>query len=332
MTDMDAAVKPTAVASQRRYLIDDDSKIGEARRAAHALANYAIDAQTAGRVAIAASELATNVLRHGGGGELLLQSLGTDSDCVELLSIDRGPGMSDIERCLRDGYSTGGTMGTGLGAVRRLADEFDIHSVPGEGTVVLARFGKPPALRHGAINLAMHGEIDCGDSWHLVSDGERIALLVVDGLGHGSPAAEAARVAVQCFASRPFASPQEQMLAANAALSKTRGGAAACALLQGASLSYAGIGNISAALVSPGKSQGLVSHAGTLGRQARRAQQFEYSRPPGTLLIMHSDGLSARWNLREQGALISRHPAIIAAVLYRDHAREHDDATVVVVA
>jgi anti-sigma regulatory factor (Ser/Thr protein kinase) len=330
---VEAAVKSIPTAAQLRYVIDDESKIGEARRAAQVLANYEIDAETAGRVAIATSELATNALRHGGGGEILIQAIGIqDSIQIEVLAVDRGPGMTDIERCMRDGYSTGGTMGTGLGAVRRLANEFDIHSIPGEGTVVMARFGSPLALRFGAVNIAMHGEIDCGDAWRLTTDGKHIALFVVDGLGHGTLAAEAARTGAEAFMAKPFAPPQEVMLRADAAMSRTRGGAAACALLNGSSLAYAGIGNIGGTLVSPGKSQGLVSHAGTLGRQARRSQQFEYQREPGAMLIMHSDGLSARWNLRERPGLLSHHPAIVAAVLYRDFGRDRDDSTVVVIA
>jgi anti-sigma regulatory factor (Ser/Thr protein kinase) len=333
VTAVEAALKTYAGRSQVSFLIDDESKVGEARRAAQTLANFEFDTETAGRVAIVATELANNLLRHAGGGELLLQTLGTDgSATVEILAVDRGPGMSSVEHCMRDGYSTGGTMGTGLGAVRRLADEFDIHSIPGHGTVVMARFGKGLKVRHGAISIPMHGEVSNGDAWHVTSDGEYTAVIVVDGLGHGLLAGEAAQAGVSAFLTNPYAPPKDIMLSAGAAMSKTRGGAAACALIRGTSLDYAGVGNISGALVSKGRSQGLVSHAGTLGMRARRSQQFVYQREPGMLLVMHSDGLSARWNLREQPDLLGRHPAIIAAVLYRDHGRNRDDATVVVIA
>ena len=130
----------------------------------------------------------------------------------------------------------------------------------------------------------------------------------------------------------PSLPPQEIMVRANGLMSKTRGGAAACARLVGDNVSYAGVGNISGTLVSAGKSQGLVSHNGTLGLHQRRTQQFEYQREPGALLIMHSDGVSARWDLKNRADLLARHPAIIAARLYRDHGRGRDDATVVVVA
>lgn len=329
---MDLNVTTRVGSVQQRHVIDDSSKVGEARRAAQTLANFELNAEIAGKVTIAASELANNLLLHASGGELLIQTLGDDdSAVVELLAIDRGPGMSSIERCLSDGYSTAGTPGTGLGAVRRLATEFDIHSVPGEGTIVMARFGAGTGARYGAVSIALEGEIDCGDAWSLMQDSRGLALFVVDGLGHGTFAAEAARAAVGAFASGPFAEPQEIMVRANGLMSKTRGGAAACARLAGDRVSYAGVGNISATLISPGKSQGLVSHNGTLGLHKRRTQQFEYVREPGALLIMHSDGVSARWDLKNRADLLVRHPAIIAAALYRDHGRERDDATVVVV-
>jgi anti-sigma regulatory factor (Ser/Thr protein kinase) len=329
---MEVAVTIRPPTTQLRHVIDDSSKVGEARRAAQTLANYEFDADIAGKVALAATELANNLLLHAGGGELLIQAIGADDpQAIELLAIDRGPGMADVARCLSDGYSTAGTPGTGLGAVRRLADHFDIHSAPGEGTVVMARFGAADDFRVGAVNIALEGEIESGDAWAIARDASGVALMVVDGLGHGTFAAEAARVAIETFRANPFAPPQEILLRANGLMSKTRGGAAACARLSGDNLTYAGVGNISGALVSQGKSQGLVSHNGTLGLNQRRTQQFEYRREPGGILVMHSDGVSARWELKKNADLLSRHPAVIAGVIYRDHARGRDDATVVVV-
>jgi anti-sigma regulatory factor (Ser/Thr protein kinase) len=329
---MEVAVTARVRTAQQRHVIDDSSKVGEARRAAHTLANFEFSAEIAGKVSIAATELANNLLLHARGGELLIQILGDeDSPVVELLAIDRGPGMDDVERCLRDGYSTAGTPGTGLGAVRRLATEFDIHSAPGEGTIVMARFGNTGGMRLGAVNRVVEGEIECGDAWSLRQDAQGFALFVVDGLGHGTFAAEAARVAVGAFEANPFAQPQDILVRANGLMSKTRGGAAASARVVGDQVSYCGVGNISGVLISHGKSQGLVSHNGTLGLNQRRTQQFEYRREPGAFLIMHSDGVSARWDLKHRADLLARHPAIIAAALYREHGRERDDATVVVV-
>lgn len=329
---MDAAVKSQPYTSQQRFVVDDASKVGEARRAAQTLANFETSAEMAGKVAIAATELANNLLTHAGGGELLLQKLGTNgTTTIELLAIDRGPGMTDVARCMSDGYSTAGTPGTGLGAIRRLASEFDIHSAPGEGTVVMARFGKPAAFRYGGVSVPLEGEIHCGDAWHVIHDDNDIAVIVIDGLGHGTFAAEAAVAGIGAFEAAPFGEPVETMTRANALMSKTRGGAAACARIVGERVSYSGIGNITGYLVSSGKSQGLVSHNGTLGLNPRRAQQFEYLRPESGILVMHSDGVSARWDLKSRPDVLACHPAVIAGLLYRDHGRGRDDSTVVVI-
>ena len=328
---MEVAVKQPPAAAQQRFVIDDPSKVGEARRAAQALASFEFSAEVAGKVAIVATELATNILRHAGTGELLVQALAAeDGALIELLALDKGPGMADIAACLRDGYSTGGTSGTGLGAVRRLASEFDIHSQPGEGTVVMARFGAKPPLEYGAINVALEGEIDCGDGWAVEQSEGVSAVMIADGLGHGTFAAEAARVAITSFRGDPFAPPQEILTRTNGLMSKTRGGAVACARLEDGKLSYAGFGNVAGVVLTQDSSQGLVSHNGTLGMSQRRQQQFEYRYSPGSLLVMHSDGISARWELKKRPDLLRCHAAIIAAAIYRDHARGTDDSTIVV--
>jgi anti-sigma regulatory factor (Ser/Thr protein kinase) len=317
---------------QRRHLIEEESQIGEARRDAQRLAMaYGLDATQTGQVAIAATELATNLYRHGSGGEMLLQPVRAgDTEAIELLAIDKGRGMSNVSRCLGDGYSTGGTAGTGLGAVQRMSVEFDIHSVPGEGTVVMSRVGASAAARFGAISIAVTGETECGDGWALAQEPDSLTLMLVDGLGHGSLAAAAAECAQRAFAEGSGDTPHELLQRAHRALAGTRGAAAAVARLGAkGSVSYAGVGNITGYLVGE-KSQGLVSHNGTLGLTVPRLQQFEYERSDDACLVMHSDGISARWDLRKDAALRHRHPAIIAAVLYRDHARSRDDATVVV--
>jgi anti-sigma regulatory factor (Ser/Thr protein kinase) len=331
---MEIATQLQVARTQRRHLIEDSSAVGEARRDTQRLASaHGLDQTSSAKAAIAATELANNIWLHGGGGELLIAQTGTESaPAVELIAIDRGRGMNNVERCLQDGYSTAGTAGTGLGAVRRLASEFDIYSVPQRGTLVVARVGSKAVLRMGAISVPMLGEIECGDSWSLASEPDMTALMVVDGLGHGPFAAQAAQCATGAFAAGPFEGPGSIVGRAHRAMTGTRGAAAACARLQGeGSLQYAGIGNISGALVSGDQSRGLMSHNGTLGVGSPRIQQLEYPRPPHALLVMHSDGISARWNLFDHEGLMSCHPAIIAALLYRDHSRGHDDATVVVV-
>jgi serine phosphatase RsbU (regulator of sigma subunit) len=256
-----------------------------------------------------------------------------------VLGIDQGPGMADIDRCMRDGFSTGGTAGTGLGAVARLSSTFDIYSMPAQGTVLMSRTAMPSSaprkatVQLGAICVAVDGEIECGDNWCVVDGATGVSMLIADGLGHGAGAATASKAAVRAFLSGPLETPSKVMTTLHGVVSGTRGAAAACALLHpdAATIDYAGVGNICGCVVIDGKQRGMASHNGTLGLKLPRTQQFEYRWPPDSCVVMHSDGLSARWNLGMYPGLVRHHPATIAGVLYRDFARKRDDATVVVV-
>lgn len=329
---------------QSRMALSDDSQIGECRRSAKRLIEgYHFDEVSAGRISIIATELATNIVRHAGQGEILMQVLddGRNPE-FELLAIDRGPGMQDVDACMRDGYSTGGTAGQGLGAVSRLSNTFDVFSSSGQGTVVLSRSerdrvtreasGPRSTLEFGALSLAMAGEIECGDTWRIADDGARVGLLVADGLGHGPLAASASQAAAAAFNEHPFDDPSLSMQRLHRALSGTRGAAAACAVLHAPALrlDYAGVGNIAGTVVTRERSRGMVSHNGTLGLQLLRTRQFEYEWPLGSRVVMHSDGLSARWSLSTYPGLHLRHSAVIAGVLYRDFGRPRDDITVVI--
>jgi anti-sigma regulatory factor (Ser/Thr protein kinase) len=331
--------------SQTRTSVEDPSHVGSCRRAAQHLAEACqFDETLVGRVGIVASELANNLVKHAGRGELLMQAIyDTGSITIELVSIDRGPGMQ-VERCMRDGFSTGGTAGTGLGAISRLSSLFDVYSAEGQGTVAVSRIDKQPqgrsalpkqergAPEFGAVCLALSGEIECGDAWRIAKHGAEMAMMVVDGLGHGPLASNAARAAAAAFLQRPFELPGETITHLHRALSGSRGAAAACALLniEKSTLSYAGVGNISGSIVSTDKSRGMVSHNGILGVQLLRKQQFEYDWRPGNCIVMHSDGMSARWSLGAYPGLFSHHAAVIAGVLYRDFGRPRDDVTVLV--
>ncbi|BAP79348.1 two-component system regulatory protein [Pseudomonas sp. MT-1] len=319
--------------------IEDDSQVGHARRVAQALAQQLGFADVdAGRVALVATELATNLLKHAHHGALHLRAIPAETGSgIELVAVDRGPGF-DPGECIADGFSTGGTQGTGLGALMRQAQVFDIHS-DSRGSVVLVqvfhRHVSPPPLRFGVSQHSLNNDPACGDVWHLALDGSRISALVIDGIGHGEDAERAGLAGAAVFATAPFIEPAASLLEMHQAMNGTRGGAAAVALYDPrvGKVRFAGVGNIGGALLTAEKSRGLASHPGIVGSQFRKAVAFDY--PVETqhqVLIMYSDGLQSRWDLRDYPGLIHRHPAIVATLLHRDFCRGRDDVTVLVVA
>ncbi len=323
--------------------VTEITQVGEARRCANRLADEAGCSESdRGKAAIVATELATNLAKYSKQGEIHLRSsYGPSGRWLETWSIDRGPGMNHVDQCLADGYSSGGTPGNGLGAVKRLSTEFDIHSLQPSGTVVYSRIcetnhQRPAArLSWGVVSRPAPHEERCGDSWTLAEHAEQFAIMMVDGLGHGPNAADAANVAVQTFDDEPFAPIPMFYQRADARMRSTRGGAIATARvdLNRNVLTYAGIGNIAGQLRAADSptGRGLVSHNGTVGLQMYRVQEFQYDCPVGSLLIMSSDGLQTRWSFDAYPGLQRRHPAVIAAVLYRDFTRGKDDVTVAAV-
>jgi anti-sigma regulatory factor (Ser/Thr protein kinase) len=293
-----------------------------------------------GEVALVVTEAGTNLVKHALGGMMLLRPLGEGSGVgIEVLALDRGPGMADVASCFRDGFSTAGSPGSGLGAIARLAASTDVYSLRPTGTALVARLwsGPPPILqaRHldvAAVTVPKTGETVCGDAWAIAQAPRHQLLLVADGLGHGPLAAEAASNAVRVFREHVHAGPVAILRAVHQALHSTRGAVVAVAEvdLDARVVRYAGAGNIAGTILAGEASQSLMSHNGTVGHEVRKFQEVTCPFPPGALLILHSDGLGSRWTLAPYPGLASRSPALIAGVLYRDFQRGRDDVTVVV--
>ena len=175
-----------------RLPITEPNRVAEARRQSVAVARgLGFDETESGKVALVVTEAATNLVKHAAhGGELLVRTLqcGRVSG-IEVLALDKGPGIASVGEALRNGYSTAGSPGTGLGAIARLSTSFDIHSVSGVGTAVLAQLWSaslprklpPRGLEIGAVILPHPGEEVCGDSWAVDQRAGRSLLLLADG-------------------------------------------------------------------------------------------------------------------------------------------------------
>jgi anti-sigma regulatory factor (Ser/Thr protein kinase) len=322
--------------------VSESSQVAEARRVAVDCATgLGFAASDAGRVGIAATELATNLIKHGRGGELVVTASNRDAaGAVDLIAVDTGPGMADWRHCLKDGYSTTGSPGTGLGAIMRASADFDVYSTTGKGTTVfsrLTRHGFRPngtARQLGGISVPFPGERECGDGWAMTA-GEpgRLRLLIVDGLGHGALAADASRAALDLFASSPRGRTSDALTRIHLGLKATRGAAGALVEIDEhrGLVSYCGVGNISGVILTGAGARHMVSHNGTLGFDARRIQEFTYPWSSESVLLVHSDGIGTHWRLEDYPGLVMRHPALLAGTLYRDFRRKRDDCTVVAV-
>ncbi len=198
-----------------RIGVEDTSQTAEARRTARGIAHdIGFDEEASERVAIGVTEACTNILKHAERGEVLV-SVDNEGSALEMLALDRGPGMGNLEQCLQDGFSTGGSPGQGLGAIRRLSAASDFYSMPGGGAAVLARWSAVPSngsgekprgrTRIGAVNVCKRGETVCGDAWGAEETEQTTTVLVADGLGHGPDARAASLEAVRMLHLNPDA-------------------------------------------------------------------------------------------------------------------------------
>jgi anti-sigma regulatory factor (Ser/Thr protein kinase) len=295
-----------------------------------------LDETRAGRVAIIVNELGANLARYASDGRLLCRvDLSDGYGAVEILSIDRGPGL-DAAQVLADGFTTGTTPGTGLGAVKRLADTFDIYSQRGKGTAIVARVAvaaaeRAPSYEVGAVSTPVHGEVVSGDGWVVRQAGDRLEALVVDGLGHGPAANRVALEAIDAFEHMPPSTPDQLVQTLHGRLKSTRGGAVFAVAVSPGSIAYTGVGNVRAAVMGAGPLKTLITHTGTAGVQMRTLRAAAHPWDGNGQIILHTDGITSTWTLDAYPGLALRHPALVAAVVFRDFCRGKDDATVVAI-
>ncbi|MEU6388080.1 ATP-binding SpoIIE family protein phosphatase [Streptomyces sp. NPDC046939] len=329
-----------------------------ARREAAALATrIGLAESRVAEVSLAVTEIATNLMRHADDGAIALRmSRMGNQVAVECLCLDTGPGMADVNGAVRDGYSSGGTLGIGLGAIERLADTFDVHSLPGRGTVLFARFHgeRPLSYRVGGdgatdedgtrpvaagLTRPISGETVCGDTWavRITADDARgdgpVMVLMCDGLGHGPLAARVGERARQIFRRSAAVHPHDVLRQLHDGLRGTRGAALAVARLdpRAGRVDLCGVGNISAFMVEPSRRSALLSHPGIVGVQMPTVRTYSADLVAGSALVMHSDGLHQRWSPADLPGLLWRHPAVIAGQILNQAGMRRDDAGIVVV-
>lgn len=323
-----------------RIEILNDAHVGMMGRLAHeATLRLGGDMATAQRTATVASELAANLAKHGRGGEILLSESKSGPDCkIDLHALDKGPGIENVAACLKRGQSSTGLGVRGLRLVNELAQEFQVYTRSGQGTAVWARCHisgtvyPSEIFDHGGISVAVRGEELCGDAWVIAELSDELRIILADGLGHGLLAALAARKAIAIFQSSLQSGLSACLTKIHQELYNTRGAAASLISLNWAAgeIIMAGVGNVAVRILAADTTKAFLGDNGTLGAGIRKITEFKQSWDKDSVLVLHSDGISSRWETAGYPRLMAAHPALIAGVLYRDFRHLHDDSSVVV--
>lgn len=293
-------------------------------------------------IALVVTELASNLVQHASGGTVIVSRIEARGQTgIQIESEDTGPGISDLEQAITDGYSTAGSLGIGLGTVNRLTDELAAYSRPERGVrIVCQRWMRPRTngisvrdLAFGAATRSYRGLPENGDAFIIKEWGRNAIAGIIDGLGHGQFAQRASQTARQ-YIEQHFDQPLDSLFrGVGRACRATRGVVMALARLDldQQKLTVASVGNIEVRLIGSPERFNLVVKRGIVGLlNAPSAHITEHPWTSTSLLIMHSDGLPAHWAWHEFPDLAHAEPAVVARRLLQALGKMDDDATVIV--
>ncbi|GAB4026372.1 anti-sigma regulatory factor [Spirosoma gilvum] len=323
-----------------RFQAIDRSYLSSIKKGIYQLATLVgFTTQRLSEIDLIVAELTTNLIKHAGGGELLVRhfQLGTNSG-LEIISIDNGPGMADPAKMMQDGVSTTNTLGHGLGSIKRLSDQSQLYSIKGWGTILLVRLFKNPLTNQTTASrfefrsllVAKPGEMMCGDGIYVKKTEGYIKLLLGDGLGHGPEAYNAVQAAINAFRICVDHRPSEIIRFLHRSVNKTRGlvGSVVVYDVLNHRWNWCGVGNISTRLSGGLTSKNLLSYNGIIGMNLPNTMN-DHLLPlePGQLLIMCSDGIQSRWDANKYPLIHRYDLTVLAAAIYKDYTRQTDDAS-----
>jgi len=293
-------------------------------------------------VAIAISELASNLVKHRvTEGKIIIREIRREGNKgIEVISSDLGPGITEIDIAMADGYSSAGSLGIGLPAVNRLMDEFQITSNVAEGTLVTTRkwvnaklpYTAMPELELSVFSRPFPGQRYNGDAYFVKRYEDKVIFAVIDGLGHGQYAQEASQAAVDCLENyyrRPFA---EIFQLCHKRLKRTRGAAMSlCRVnVKDRIMTHTGIGNVQTRIYASEKVPGPFCINGTLGVAMRMVKVDDYPLPENSIIIMFSDGISGRFSPDNLPGFLTLKAQSLGKRIMDNYARDNDDVTIIV--
>ena len=324
------------------------SDVGESRRLAKALAgDLGFSANEIEELAIVVSELTSNLVKHTAGGGLIKVSPVEDETGlgIRLESLDNGPGINDVGQAIADGFSTAGSLGCGLGAINRLCDEFEIQPRADGKTgtqITCLRWRREPIrkaifcpLSFGVATRAYRNMEYNGDSFVIKTWNKLALVALIDGLGHGQNASQAASTTRE-YIEKHYDRPLESLFrGVGRACHATRGVVMALAQFDcntaPIKLTFASIGNIEARVFDSPTPINLRVRRGVMGFNAPHPVINEYSWSPDNVLVLHTDGLKTMRNWGDFPELAGATVEYAAQRILQKLVTGNDDATVIVV-
>jgi len=327
----------------KSYKVEERSYVAFVKREIHNLVKTVFDTQRVGEIDIVVSELTSNLIKYAGSGELLYRLVTEDENPLfELICLDNGPGIKNVSHSMKDGVSSRSSLGQGIGSVMRLSNFAQFYSLLDWGTICYARFGPSqneksfevkPSLLIRSLSVCKPGEFVCGDGYAAKYDKRGIAILTGDGLGHGPHAKEAIDQAIRSFHETAETDPAVLIRKINEDVRKTRGLVTTLVLFDDETKQWklCGVGNIGTRIYQGLEYKNYICNNGIVGLNI--PTRLENSIIPAERyqqLIMCSDGIKTKWDLIRYPSILKYDPMLLAAAIYKDHARQTDDMTVLI--
>jgi anti-sigma regulatory factor (Ser/Thr protein kinase)/serine/threonine protein phosphatase PrpC len=297
--------------------------------------------QPAENVVLVVTELASNLVRRARHGTLALRLMDSGERVgIEVETEDHGPGRIDPAQAFQQGEAAGGGLEAGLETAKRLMDETEISSTAGLGTRILCRRWLHPkayaSIVHpwqiGVATRPFDQSPANGDAFVIHEGNGHLLAGVIDGLGHGELAQQAA-LAAQAYVQSHYELPLDELFSgASRACHGTRGVVMALARFESpTTITFASLGNVEMRAWSGTERFDFAVQRGFLGAQESHVEVRQHRWEPNWMLVLHSDGLRAQWQWSDFPGLELAPPQAVANQLLKVLAKEHDDATVVAV-